>query len=361
LILGPESTKSSNDPNLDDEDVKHEKERILNKTDLPDVLVVKDLSKKYSRKGKLAVDHLTFGVKPGECFGLLGVNGAGKTTTFKMLTGDNEPSGGTAFVNGYNILTNLDEARRNIGYCPQFDALNPLLTGKEHLILYARLRGLSEKSVQKYTEWCLKRLGLTPYADRAAGTYSGGNKRKLSTAIALIGKPSMVFLDEPTSGMDPGARRFLWNCVLEMIRGGQSVVLTSHSMEECEALCTRLAIMVNGTFKCHGSIQHLKNRFGSGYTLTLRCAGDESQCQQLAQFVQQNVGEAVLKDSQLNQLQFHLPLKTTKLPTIFSLMESARDNPELQLEDYSISQMTLDEVFIHFASKQTEDAHHVEI
>ena len=93
LILGPESTKSSNDPNLDDEDVKHEKERILNKTDLPDVLVVKDLSKKYSRKGKLAVDHLTFGVKPGECFGLLGVNGAGKTTTFKMLTGDNEPSG----------------------------------------------------------------------------------------------------------------------------------------------------------------------------------------------------------------------------------------------------------------------------
>ena len=109
-------------------------------------------------------------------------------------------SGGTAYVNGYNILTNLDQARRSIGYCPQFDALNPLLTGREHLILYARLRGLSENSVKKYTEWCLKRLGLTPYADRAAGTYSGGNKRKLSTAIALIGKPSMVFLDEPTSG-----------------------------------------------------------------------------------------------------------------------------------------------------------------
>merc|ERR1711953_700769 len=172
--------------------------------------------------------------------------------------------------NGFNIKTNLDEARRNLGYCPQFDALNPLLTGREHLRLYARLRGLSEASVNKYTEWCLKRLGLAPYADRAAGTYSGGNKRKLSTAIALIGRPSMVFLDEPTSGMDPGARRFLWNCVLEMIRGGQSVILTSHSMEECEALCTRLAIMVNGTFKCHGSIQHLKNRFGSGYTLTLR-------------------------------------------------------------------------------------------
>jgi ABC-type multidrug transport system ATPase subunit len=144
--------------------------------------------------------------------------------------------------------------------------------------------------------------------------------------------------------MDPGARRFLWNCILEMIRGGQSVVLTSHSMEECEALCTRLAIMVNGTFKCHGSIQHLKSRFGSGYTLTLRCAGDSETCRELANFVQGHLKDAVLKDMQLNQLQFHLPLKTTKLPTIFSLMESARNQHHLQLEDYSISQMTLDEV-----------------
>ena len=161
------------------------------------------------------------------------------------------------------------------------------------------------------------------------------------------------FKDEPTSGMDPGARRFLWNCVLEMIRGGQSVILTSHSMEECEALCTRLAIMVNGTFKCHGSIQHLKNKFGSGYTLTVRSMGEDSQ--KLAQFLKDTVLDAELKDSQLNQIQFHLPLKTTKLPHIFNLMEVARTKPELQLEDYSISQMTLDEVFIHFASKQTEE------
>ena len=344
LIFGKVKLESMSDQSKEDVDVKHEKERILNNDQrkVQDVLQVKDLSKKYSRKAKMAVDHLSFGVKPGECFGLLGVNGAGKTTTFKMLTGDTEPSGGTAFVNGYDIKTNLDEARRNIGYCPQFDALDPLLTGREHLKLYARLRGLSESSVQKYTEWCLRRLGLIPYADRAAGTYSGGNKRKLSTAIALIGRPSMVFLDEPTSGMDPGARRFLWNCVLEMIKGGQSVVLTSHSMEECEALCTRLAIMVNGSFKCHGSIQHLKNRFGSGYTLTLRCSGENSE--PLTKFVLEQISEAVLKDTQLNQLQFHLPLQTTKLPSIFNLMEAARAKEELQLEDYSISQMTLDEV-----------------
>ena len=142
--------------------------------------------------------------------------------------------------------------------------------------------------------------------------------------------------------MDPGARRFLWNCILDVIRSGRSVILTSHSMEECEALCTRLAIMVNGSFKCHGSIQHLKNRFGSGYTLTLRCSGDNSE--PLTKFVLEQISEAVLKDTQLNQLQFHLPLQTTKLPSIFNLMEAARAKEELQLEDYSISQMTLDEV-----------------
>merc|ERR1719373_1356322 len=277
-----------------DEDVLKERERVFRNNDM-DVLQVKNICKRYRRNAKRAVDNLTFGVQKAECFGLLGVNGAGKTSTFKMLTGDTEVTSGEAFINGFSILSQMNQCRQSLGYCPQFDALNPLLTGREHLRLYARLRGLSEASVNKYTEWCLKRLGLAPYADRAAGTYSGGNKRKLSTAIALIGNPSIVFLDEPTSGMDPGARRFLWNTVLEMIRGGQSVILTSHSMEECEALCTRMGIMVNGTFKCHGSIQHLKNKFGSGYTLTVRSMGEDSQ--KLAQFVKDNVLDAELKDS----------------------------------------------------------------
>uniref|UniRef100_A0A8B9YY62 ATPase AAA-type core domain-containing protein n=1 Tax=Buteo japonicus TaxID=224669 RepID=A0A8B9YY62_9AVES len=130
--------------------------------------------------------------------------------------------------------------------------LTDLLTGREHLEFYSRLRGIPEEETP--------RLGLEPHADRPAGKYSGGNKRKLSTAIALLGSPPVVFLDEPTTGMDPRARRFLWDCILSVIREGRSVVLTSHSMEECEALCTRMAIMVNGRFRCLGSVQHLKNR-----------------------------------------------------------------------------------------------------
>lgn len=175
-----------------------------------------------------AVNHLCVGVQPGECFGLLGVNGAGKTTTFRMLTGDTVVTGGNAYISGYSIRTQLDLARQNVGYCPQFDALDPLLTGWEHLEFYARLRGIPEKHVRKVADWGIRKLGLQRYAHKCSGTYSGGNRRKLNTAIALVGDPPLIFLDEPTTGMDPKARRFLWDCILDIVRGGRSVILTSH-------------------------------------------------------------------------------------------------------------------------------------
>ena len=132
-----------------------------------------------------------------------------------------------------------------------------------------------------------------------------------------MGNPSIVFLDEPTSGMDPGARRFLWNTVLEMVRGGQAVVLTSHSMEECEALCSRLGIMVNGQFKCLGSIQHLKTRFGSGYSLNIRCL--EGRSDQVKASLAQCLSGAQLAEEHHTQLKYQLPLNSVQssLPTVF--------------------------------------------
>ena len=183
---------------------------------------------------------------------------------------------------------------------------------------------------------------VTCWLSRCAGTYSGGNKRKLSTAIALVGNPSIVFLDEPTSGMDPGARRFLWNTVLQMVRGGQAVVLTSHSMEECEALCTRLGIMVNGQFKCLGSIQHLKNRFGSGYSLTIRCLAGHSE--EVKVRVRGSLGRVELKEEHHTQLTYQIPAgwEGAALPTVFRHMEELRTGNII--EDYSLTQTTLDEV-----------------
>ncbi|KAL5022830.1 hypothetical protein ScPMuIL_001985 [Solemya velum] len=342
---------------IDDEDidVKKEQRRVLSGDARTDVLRFENLTKVYkSRSGsgkQTAVDRLCLGVPNGQCFGLLGVNGAGKTTTFKMLTGDTHVSRGEAFVSGHSILKDMVKVRQQIGYCPQFDAVEPLLTGKEQLYFYARLRGIPESDLKEVAEWGIKKMGLIKYADKLVGTYSGGNKRKLSTAISLIGNPPVIFLDEPTTGMDPSARRFLWDRILDIVKEGRSVILTSHSMEECEALCGRLAIMVNGRFRCLGSVQHLKNRFGSGYTVILHVSGEKPDLQSVKDYMTATFPGAVLKDSHHNMLQYQLN-QTIKLSGIFGHIECVRD--ELCIEYYSVSQTTLDQVFINFAKLQTD-------
>ncbi|KAM3868024.1 ATP-binding cassette sub-family A member 2 [Diretmus argenteus] len=339
----------------DDVDVACERRRVLRGDADNDMLKIDNLTKVYkSRKmGRiLAVDRLCLGVRPGECFGLLGVNGAGKTTTFKMLTGDESTTGGEAFISGNSILKELLRVQQSIGYCPQFDALFEDLTAREHLELYTRLRGIPWKDQDRVVQWALEKLELSKYADKPAGTYSGGNKRKLSTAIALIGYPSLIFLDEPTTGMDPKARRFLWNLILDIIKTGRSVVLTSHSMEECEALCTRLGIMVNGRFKCLGSIQHLKNRFGDGYMITVRTKTSSS-VKEVVRFFNRNFPEAVLKERHHTKVQYQLKSERISLAQVFSKMEQVVE--VLGIEDYSVSQTTLDNVFVNFAKKQSDN------
>ncbi|KAL7375204.1 hypothetical protein ABVT39_013723 [Epinephelus coioides] len=334
----------------EDIDVARERERVYGGNAQNDLLRICDLTKVYSRKSTPAVDRLCVGVPAAECFGLLGINGAGKTTTFKMLTGDIPVSGGEAFLNGYSIRTEMRDVHQNMGYCPQFDALDELLNGREHLEFYARLRGVPEKEVTMVAEWGIQKLGLVKYSSKSAGTYSGGNKRKLSTAIALIGCPPVIFLDEPTTGMDPKARRFLWDCILSVIKEGRSVILTSHSMEECEALCTRMAIMVNGRFKCLGSIQHLKSRFGDGYTVIVRVGGSPPALKPVEDFVQQSFPGSVLKEKHHNTLQYQLPYTQGALANIFSQFSSHQQR--LGVEDYSVSQTTLDQVFVNFAKHQ---------
>ena len=193
----------------------------------------------------VAVKNLTFGVPDGECFGLLGVNGAGKTTTFKMLTTDLAPTEGEIFVkrkeNYIDALGNKSQYWNQIGYCPQFDALYDELTPTEHIRLFARIKGVKYKHEDHLCECLLKRLDLVQYCNKPSGQLSLGNKRKLSTALALVGNPSIILLDEPTSGQDPVSRRRLWEEIINLTKQkGRSVLLTSHSMEECEALCTRL-------------------------------------------------------------------------------------------------------------------------
>jgi len=271
-----------------------------------------------------------------------------------MLTGSLPISSGDAFVNGYSISKEIEKVHRNIGYCPQTDAIFPLLTASEHLIFYVRIRGIPEKYTKRVCKWALQRVGLEVFTDSIAGDFSGGNKRKLSTAIALVGNPSVIFLDEPTSGMDAKARRLLWNDISSLIKENRIVVLTSHNMEECEALCTRLVIMVNGKFKCLGSPQHLKSKFGSGYKISLRLMNENRQ-QNLLNFIKTQFSIDHITSTVNNKrlYEFTVPFKQTKLSILFELMEENRRN--LDLHDYSITQTSLDQVFVNFANQQNDD------
>lgn len=197
-------------------------------------------------------------------------NFSGKTTTFKMITGDETIDQGSIIIDSIPLNQSLRKAQRRMGYCPQFDALIDLLTGEETLYLFARLRGVKEFVIPQIANALIDLMDLRKHAKKPVYAYSGGNKRKLSAAVAIIGDPSIIFLDEPTTGMDPRARRHFWNAIAQFRDHGKPIILTSHSMEECEALCTRLAIMVNGKFKCIGSIQHLKSKFGEGILIKIK-------------------------------------------------------------------------------------------
>uniref|UniRef100_M3ZWJ2 ATP-binding cassette, sub-family A (ABC1), member 1A n=1 Tax=Xiphophorus maculatus TaxID=8083 RepID=M3ZWJ2_XIPMA len=321
----------------EDEDVARERQRILSGGGQLDILELRQLTKIYKRKQKPAVDRLCVGIPPGECFGLLGVNGAGKTSTFKMLTGDSDVTSGEAYLAGKSVNTEINEVHQNMGYCPQFDAINDLLTGREHLEFYAILRGVPEKEVCEVAEWGIRKLGLIKYVDKAAGSYSGGNMRKLSTAIALIGGPPVVFL------------MAMFTLVLA------DVLHSIFRMEECEALCTRMAIMVNGRFRCLGSVQHLKNRFGDGYTIILRVAGPDPDLRLVMEFIERELPGSTLKEKHRNMLQYQLPSSLTSLARIFSLL--SKNKEALSIEDYSVSQTTLDQVFVNFAKDQSDEDH----
>lgn len=334
------------------------KYRMKTESGNEDYIKLINLTKVYKKfKGlklrkHVAVNALSLGINRGECFGLIGINGAGKTTTFKMITGDIPASGGDVKINGFSVSKEIQKIHRSIGYCPQFDALLPLLTSRELLIFFARLRSIPEAHVAKVAEWAMNKVGLHIFANRISGDLSGGNKRKLSTAIALVGNPSVICLDEPTSGMDATARRLLWDDILNLRKENRIVIFTSHSMEECEALCTRLVIMVNGQFKCLGTPHHLKTKFGNGYILAIRL-NDETESSRLFKFMGEKFPSSEIQETHRNLFEFLLPYKDTKLSEIFGSIEQNRSS--LNIKDYSVSQSTLDQVFVNFAKKQYED------
>ncbi|XP_076264015.1 ATP binding cassette subfamily A member 3 isoform X2 [Rhynchophorus ferrugineus] len=345
----------------EDSDVVAERAKITD-TPEPDLfhsytMVLKNLTKYYGKF--LAVNGLHLGVKKYECFGLLGINGAGKTTTFKMLTGDVWITRGDAWINGRSIKSNIKEVHKCIGYCPQFDALLDDMTARETLVMFSLLRGIPYDYCNLIAEKLATDFDYYRHLEKRVKELSGGNKRKLSTSIALIGDPPVIYLDEPTTGMDPATKRYLWNALCKVRDSGKTIVLTSHSMEECEALCTRLAIMVNGNFKCLGSTQHLKNKFAEGYTLTIKIkkterSGSETphNTNDIEGYIKEYFPKAILREKHDELLTYYVMDKSIPWSRMFGILEEGKKREQLNIEDYSLGQSSLEQVFLTFTKHQ---------
>jgi len=244
-----------------------------------------------------------------------------------------------------------------MGYCPQFDAILPLMTGREMLTMISLLRGIPPKFIKRTVDDLASELLLTDHLDRRCGSYSGGNKRKLSVAIALVGRQELVLLDEPSTGMDPIARRRLWEAILDAkAAGDQSIILTSHFIEECEVLCDRLCIMVRGKIKCIGSPQHLRTKFAQGHTVLLEFASSsdaEMHFDDAFAFMKNQYSDARLKGKKRFGATILVPVgEGRSWGNVFEYMESVKE--KFLLTNYSVTQTTLTEIFLYLALESNQ-------
>ena len=222
---------------------------------------IKGLTKRF--EDKTAVDDLTLMINEGELFGFLGPNGAGKTVTIKTLCGILKPSSGVAKVNGFDVTKDADQVHKIIGLCPQEPAYYSYLTGRENIEIFGNFQGVPPKILKERITQLIEAMGLGADADRRAGKYSGGMVRRVSLAMALIHDPAVAFLDEPTVSMDPQSRHATWDIIRDLKRRGKTVVLTSHYIEEVEALADRVGIIDKGKLIALGTPAELKERHGA--------------------------------------------------------------------------------------------------
>jgi lipooligosaccharide transport system ATP-binding protein len=237
-------------------------------------LAVRGLRKSYGTAA--VVGGLDLAVAPGECFGLLGPNGAGKTTTLKLCLGLIEPDAGAIELLGEPVPRRAREARRRVGVVPQFDNLDPDFSVKENLIVYGRYFGIAPQDIARRIPQLLDFAGLVGREDAKIMTLSGGMKRRLTLARALVNDPQLVFMDEPTTGLDPQARHLIWERLRRLTQEGKTLVLTTHFMEEAERLCHRLAIMDRGRVITEGSPRALIAQHIEPHVLEVHGPGYES-------------------------------------------------------------------------------------
>lgn len=293
-------------------------------------------------KDFVAVNNLSMNMYENEITVLLGENGAGKSTTMSMLTGVLAPSSGSANIKGLDLLQDLKQIRNRIGLCPQKNVLFDQLTVEEHLLFFAQMKGLPVQEAAMDASSLMTRIGLQAHNKGHAAKLSGGTKRRLSLAIALCGNTDVIFLDEPTSGVDPHSRREIWN-VLQQMKTDRTILLSTHFMDEADLLGDRVAILHNGNLKCVGSAVYLKTIFESSYKLT--CAlTDTGRVETVTEVIHKFVPDARMRDSYGREVAFDLG--SQHAATFGPLFKTLEDLDSSQgVESFGIELPSLEDVF----------------
>ncbi len=296
-----------------------------------------------------AVNKISISVKPGELFGLLGPNGAGKTTLISMLSTMIEPSGGSALVWGHNVMKDADSVRQNIGVVFQDTTLDDRLTGRENLDLHGRLYGLDGKTRKERIKEVLSLVELAERADAIVKTYSGGMMRRLEIARGLMHHPHVLFLDEPTLGLDPQTRMHIWDYIKKLNKEeGVTILLTTHYMEEADKLCDRIAIIDNGQIVALDTPQDLKNMLG-GDVITLGL-GNPADVDKLCSSYQKD-GCANIVTKKQSEVFITVNNGERQIPHILLLASQAG----IPITSVSLRKPTLDDVFIHYTGQAIRD------
>jgi ABC-2 type transport system ATP-binding protein len=300
------------------------------------------------RKGPRAVDGIDLTVATGEIYGFLGPNGAGKSTTVLMLTTLLPPTSGRATVGGYDIVRQGAQVRASIGAALQEAALDPILTGREHLVLQATLQGLPSADRRRRSQELLERVGLTEAADRRVGGYSGGMKRRLDLALALVHSPRILFLDEPTTGLDPQSRAALWEEVARLAHDdGMTVFLTTQYLEEADALADRIGIIDHGNIVAEGTPAQLKATIGSP-TVEVAPADPEAG-ERLGELLSEFGG---MRRNGRGSVTVQLPGGESQLAEIVRILDQAN----VRVETLQLHQPSLDDVFLAKTGRKLEGA-----
>ncbi|XP_068932645.1 ATP-binding cassette sub-family A member 10-like isoform X3 [Petaurus breviceps papuanus] len=362
-----ETFPNQEEPEGEDEDVQAERARTasalaaLNRDEKP-VIIANCLRKEYEvkkkicfskSKKKLATRNVSFCVKKGEVLGLLGHNGAGKSTSIRMITGETRPTAGEVVLKGNRASVSQQGVNtiKFLGYCPQENSLWRNLTVRDHLEVYAAVKGMKKEDAMIMISRLVNVLKLQEHMKVSVKELSAGLTRKLCFALSILGNPAVVLLDEPSTGMDPEGQQQMWKVIRATFKNKEGgAILTTHYMAEAEAVCDRVAIMVSGQLRCIGSIQHLKSKFGKDYLLEIKVKESE-QIELLHAEILKLFPQAARQERYSSLMVYKLPVEVVHpLSQAFSKLEAAKST--FNLEEYSLSQSTLEQVFLELSKEQ---------